>query len=211
MQIYVHRNNQQLGPFTEDELKAQLASGSISLQDHAWWQGQTNWLPLSQTPFATKLAPGLPGVPGPNLGSAGTFPSSEKTSNLALWSLICGISSFLCGITFIPAIILGHMGLSETKKNPTLKGRGMAWAGLILGYGYLVLFIFIIVISVLIALGNQVKGTFKTLNAQAAQSQNSQDDSDSNQSTNSSDQSTNDAPATNSSDSSTNSTPAITP
>ena len=46
MQIYIHRNNEQLGPFTEAEVRAQLASGAISPQDHVWWQGQPGWVPL---------------------------------------------------------------------------------------------------------------------------------------------------------------------
>ena len=206
MQIYVHRNNQQLGPFTEEQLKAQLASGAISLQDHAWWQGQANWIPLGQTPLAATLAPGTPPLPGVVPSVPGVNVPYEKTSNLALWSMICGIAAFVCGIAFLPAIILGHMGLSETKKNPAIKGRGMAIAGLIMGYLYGVFFIAVVVISVLIALGNQVKGTFKQV--QATQTQ---DDSDSNSSTNSAGQSTNSDTPANSSDSNTNSPPTVTP
>src|SRR5260370_8082772 len=46
----------------------------------------------------------------------------------------------LCGIAGIPAIILGHLGLSKIKKsNGQLKGEGLALAGLIMGYFSLVL------------------------------------------------------------------------
>src|SRR5277367_5645124 len=134
MQIYIHRDNQQLGPFTEAEVKAQLASGAISLQDHVWWQGQAGWISLAQSPLATGLPLGTPPIPGAVAAVPGPKTSAEPTSNLALWSMICGISSFFCGLTCIPAIILGHMGLAETRKNPAIKGRGMALAGLILGY-----------------------------------------------------------------------------
>lgn len=206
MQIYIHRNNQQFGPFTEDEIKAQLAAGTISPQDHVWWQGLANWMPLSQSPLVATLAPsatGTPVVPYPNA----TVPT---TSKLAIWALVCGCLSLLLGLlTSIPAIILGHLGLSKIKKNPVLQGRSMALAGLIIGYSItsLMILIPVVAISVLLALGNQVKGTFKTINVQsnAAQMQNSQDNTDNNQTTNSPDQSTN------SPDSSTNSTPTITP
>ena len=201
MQIYVHRNNQQLGPFSEAELQALINTGAVSLQDPVWWQGQATWVPLSQTPLAAKLTPAPAGVGTPAAFNVGV----EKTSNYAIWSLVCGISVFLCGITFIPAIILGHMGLSETSKNPAIKGRGMAIAGLILGYAIGGLWLIsVIAISVLIALGNQVKSTFKTIDdqAKAAQIQNAkQDNTDS-------DSSTNTAPA-NSSDSTTNTPPAV--
>jgi hypothetical protein len=80
MQIYIHRDNQQLGPFTEAEVKAQLASGAISLQDHVWWQGQANWIPLGQSPL---LAPGFTAPPGtPAVPSPGGTP--QPTSQLAI-------------------------------------------------------------------------------------------------------------------------------
>jgi len=207
MQIYVHRNNQQTGPFSEAELQALINTGAVSLQDPVWWQGEANWVPLGQTSLAAKLAPAAPsaGIPHAPALDVGV----QKTSGLAIWSLVCGISSFFLGITFIPAIILGHMGLSEIKKNPNLRGRGMALAGLIIGYAYPVLlaFISIVAISVLIALGNQVKSTFNTIQAQekAAAIQSAHDND-----TNDADQSTNSAPA-NPPDSSTNTPPAVTP
>jgi uncharacterized membrane protein len=206
MQIYVHRDNKQLGPFSETELQELINAGSISLQDPVWWQGQADWVPLAQTSLAAKLtAPALgAAAPPPPAVSAG-----GETSKLALWSMICGIGAFFCGIAFLPAIILGHMGRAEIKKNPSLKGSGMALAGLILGYLYSVVFIAIVVISVLIALGNQVKAVTAQQSARDI-------------STNSTDQSTTSTPAsttdsgTTTTDSgttttSTNATPTVTP
>lgn len=234
MQIYIHRNNQQLGPFTEVEIKAQLASGVTSLQDHVWWEGQANWIPLGQSSLMATLAPASPGpaptVPSPVSGataSAQVNMAAPETSKLAIWALVCGCASLFCSLfASIPAIILGHKGLAEIKKNPAIQGRGMAMAGMILGYVFTTLIVlYIIAIVVLIAMGNDVSNVFKTLNAQlnAAQSTNSADQSATNSDqttnapdqsaptptpamTNSPDQSTNSAPATtNSADSSTNS------
>jgi len=231
MQIYVQHGGQQLGPFTEAELKAQLESGAISAQDHVWWQGQANWIPLSQSQFAPGGAampsiPAMPGAPSP-LPSMPGSPGTPPKSNLALWALVCGCLSLVCSLfASIPAIILGHISLSRIKKNPGMEGHGMALAGLILGYVFTIAlpFISIVAISVLIALGNQVKDVFSTINSQLAiegmtnssdqsssdQSTNSSDSSSTNsdQSTNSSDESTNAAPATSSPDQSTNSAPA---
>lgn len=228
MQIFIHRNNQQLGPFTEAEVKAQLAAGTISLQDHVWWQGQSGWMPLGQSslvnsstspvPASIPATPPLPGVPAP---------TNSPTSNLALWSLICGVCSLLCGLlTAIPAIILGHMGLSEIKKNPALKGHGMALSGLIIGYIVVVLFVVsLTAIIILEALGAQVKDSFKQIDQQlkAAQSSPSPDSSTNSdqpaaltnspdQATNSSDSMTNSPdPNTNNADLSTNSTDTNSP
>lgn len=215
MQIYIHHNNQQIGPFTEAEVKAQLAAGTISPQDHVWWQGQQDWVPLSQTALGGGGTPVIPGASSiPTVSSPGGL-VVQPTSKLAIWALVCGCLSFVFSLfASIPAIILGHMGLKEIKKNPGMQGHGMALAGLILGYAFTLLLpiISIIAISVLIALGNQVKDTFKTIDAQlkAAQSTNSADQSatNSDQTTNAPDQNTPTATPTNSPDQSTNSAPA---
>jgi len=58
-----------------------------------------------------------------------------EISGLAIASLVLGILSFLGGITAIPAVVCGHLSLSCIKKAAgTIGGRGMAIAGLVLGY-----------------------------------------------------------------------------
>src|ERR1035441_9733430 len=97
MQIYIHRNNQQLGPFTEAEIKAQLASRAISLQDHVWWEGQQGWVPLGQSSLMATLAPTSPGS-APMAAPAQVISSKQRTSGLAMASLVTSIvSTLLCG------------------------------------------------------------------------------------------------------------------
>src|ERR1700683_4599266 len=215
MQIYVHRNNQQLGPFTEAEIKAQLAAGSITAQDHVWWQGQEGWVPLAQSPLMATLSSSVPGLatipPGPL--SPGVPPSVAQTAKLAIGPLFWGCLSIICGLfASIPAIVLGHMGRAEIKKNPSLQGSGMALAGVILGYvfsAFFIVYLGVIGVSVLIALGNQVK-TAPSFQLKSDQSSNSdsQPSSNSDQTTNVPDQSAS-APAT-LPDQSTNNAPAST-
>lgn len=210
MQIYIHHNNQQIGPFTEAEIKAQLAAGAISPQDHVWWQGQQDWVPLSQSFLVTgAVTATTPPVPTAPYLSA---PAKGKTSGLAIASLVCGLAGLFCGLLSIAAIICGHMSRSEIKKNPSLQGGGLALSGLILGYVWLPIYISIVSISVLIALGDQVKSTFKTITTETEQSTNSADQSatNSDQTTNAPDQNTPTATPTNSPDQSTNSAPANT-
>jgi hypothetical protein len=234
MSIYVQHDGKQLGPFTEDEIKAQLASGAISPQDHVWWEGQKDWVVLSQTPYGGSITPGATVGPGTAAPYSGGGP--PVTSTLAIWSLVCGCVSLLCGIfASIPAIILGHMGLSEIKKNPALQGRGMAIAGLVLGYIFTTIIVLYIVgvLAFVFLLHNNVKDVFKTITsqiaaAQAEQATNSADQTTPDQTTNAPDQtppaptpattpdqSTNStapsmpaaAPATNAPDSTTNAAP----
>ncbi|HEV7405015.1 MAG TPA: DUF4190 domain-containing protein [Chthoniobacteraceae bacterium] len=58
-------------------------------------------------------------------------------SPLAIWSLVCGILTFLClgPLAGIAAIICGHLALGAIKRSQgTLGGTGLAVAGLVLGY-----------------------------------------------------------------------------
>lgn len=60
-----------------------------------------------------------------------------RTSGLAIASMVCGIVSiFLCQfVGAVPALICGHMALSQINGSPMpMNGRGMAIAGLVLGY-----------------------------------------------------------------------------
>jgi uncharacterized membrane protein YvbJ len=60
--------------------------------------------------------------------------AGERTSGMAVASLVLGIVGFFfLGFLSILAIIFGAIGLSQTGKDPSLKGRGMATAGLVLG------------------------------------------------------------------------------
>lgn len=60
--------------------------------------------------------------------------TGEKTSGMAIAALVMGILGFLFfGLLSILAIIFGGIGISQTNKDPNLKGRGMAVAGLVLG------------------------------------------------------------------------------
>ena len=84
-----------------------------------------------QTALTNAPRSGLsPQIPPSASGSV----APEKTSGLAIASLIFGILFIFFPLS-IPAIVLGHIALSQIKKSSgRLGGRGMAIAGLILGY-----------------------------------------------------------------------------
>jgi hypothetical protein len=65
-----------------------------------------------------------------------------RTAPVAIWSLVLAILSFTCGwlFTAVPAVICGHIARSKIRKSGGgLGGKGIATAGLILGYIALVL------------------------------------------------------------------------
>jgi len=83
-------------------------------------------------------APGTPSA-APGYGYAPLAPA-RPTSGLAITSLICGIAGLALSFFVIPllasivAVITGHMALNQTKRDMSIGGRGIAVAGLVLGY-----------------------------------------------------------------------------
>lgn len=68
-------------------------------------------------------------------------PMRPRTSGLAVASMVMGILGFVlgwlcCGLIFpLLAVVFGHVAYAQINGDPTQwKGRGMAVAGLVLGY-----------------------------------------------------------------------------
>jgi hypothetical protein len=57
----------------------------------------------------------------------------QRTSGFAIASMVLGIV-WIYWVGSILAIIFGHIALSQIRRNPNLRGRGMAIAGVVLGY-----------------------------------------------------------------------------
>jgi hypothetical protein len=83
-----------------------------------------------------------PGQMPPGQVPPGQFPPGQyppggmmpmpKTSAAAVTALVMGLLFCIPGITSLGAVLFGFIGISKTK-NPMVRGRGMAIAGLILG------------------------------------------------------------------------------
>jgi Domain of unknown function (DUF4190) len=69
----------------------------------------------------------------PYQGPYSPYQAAPPTNGMAITSLVCGISSFVVGITFIPAIIFGHIAQRQIRRTGE-QGSSLALAGLILGY-----------------------------------------------------------------------------
>lgn len=63
MNIYIHKDGQQYGPFTLDQLREYVSQGSFSQEDLACYDGQ-NWVAIAQIPgFAQTQPVAAPGQP----------------------------------------------------------------------------------------------------------------------------------------------------
>ena len=90
--------------------------------------------------------------PGPVIQ---TYPvaaaAPPRTSGLAVAALVMGLCNFvpyLDCVTWILALVFGHVALSQMKRDPALQGRGMAIAGLIITYFLLVMGLSFVVLMV---------------------------------------------------------------
>jgi len=50
MEISVNKDGEDLGPFSLEDIQAQLADGSLSLEDYAWFDGCEDWVYVSDVP-----------------------------------------------------------------------------------------------------------------------------------------------------------------
>ena len=91
-----------------------------------------------------------------------------RTDGKATASLVLGLLSLVCGLLAgIPAVILGHISLSNIRKSAgRLKGEGMALAGLIMGYISIVAIPFILIIAA-IAIPNLLRARISANEASA--------------------------------------------
>jgi hypothetical protein len=78
------------------------------------------------------------------------YPAAPPTNGLAIAALVCGVGGFVIGLSFIPAIVCGHLARRQIRQTGE-QGGGLALAGLILGYVGTALFIAVIAVFIVIA------------------------------------------------------------
>ena len=144
MQIHVARDGKELGVYSLEEVNRQLAAGTLRLTDQAWYEGAAGWAALATVPGTSGAAASAttptPPSPAPVVTTTAAVVPQRKTEQLAVLSLIfsiLGLCGFCCGfflMSAIAGIVCGHIALSRIKANPELEGRGLAMAGLVIGY-----------------------------------------------------------------------------
>ena len=110
--------------------------------------------PYGQQQPGAPVQYGQPGSPFNAYGPPAYYGVPPESKGLSIASLCCGIAAFVgLGFFLLPqlaAVILGHMAL---KREPS--GKGMAIAGLVLGYlGIALALLFIVIVAVGLAIGS---------------------------------------------------------
>ena len=74
MNVYVRRDGQQYGPYSIEDARAHLASGSLLPTDHAFFEGMTDWAPLEQV-----LDSAAHQIPATTTTARPAFPSAKPS------------------------------------------------------------------------------------------------------------------------------------
>lgn len=133
---------------TRDWAATQQPFGQQAYDQQQPYGGQAQQ-PYGQPQYGAPAQYGQPGTPFNAYGQPAYYGVPPEPKGLSIASLCCGIAAFVgLGFFLLPqlaAVILGHMAL---KREPS--GKGMAIAGLVLGYLGIAL---ALLVFVLIAVG----------------------------------------------------------
>lgn len=144
MDWYYSKDAAQHGPVALEDLQAKIRSGEVAPDALVWRDGMLDWAAATTVPDLISASPAAPDsavsvYTPPATPLPAQYPliaNARPTSGLAIASLVFGILGFtLCLVPGIIAVICGHMAMGPTHpQTGNLGGRGMAVAGLILGY-----------------------------------------------------------------------------
>jgi len=74
MQIFIHRDGQQYGPYPIERVPGYIASGDLLPSDLAWHDGATDWMPLAQVTGVAPKAPAPKPVAPPQVSHHAWIP-----------------------------------------------------------------------------------------------------------------------------------------
>jgi hypothetical protein len=114
-------------------------------QGEGWWQASDGrWYPPTQAPGP--LPPPPPPGPGPfHQPPYGYGAVATETNGMAIASLVLGLV-WMCGLGSILALVFGYQAKGQIdRSNGTQTGRGLAVAGIVLGWiGVAVLVVYVV-------------------------------------------------------------------
>ena len=143
-------DGKEYGPVSVEQLRQWIADGRVNSRTSMQAVGSTDWKPLGEFPELNAVVP--PPLP-PAAAAPAAVPS--QTCGMAIGSLVLGILGFMsCGVTALPGLILGIVGLNKINKSAgRLGGQGLAISGICVSGIALIILPFIAAGMLLPALG----------------------------------------------------------
>jgi hypothetical protein len=123
-----------------DELRALVIAGMLNESSKVAAVGAQEWVSISSVVPDVASAGAAPVAAARPIAAAAPVTGpvvTTRTEGLAVWSFVLSLIGLWCCflvVLEIPAVICGHLALSRIRRTPQLGGRGLAIAGLIIGY-----------------------------------------------------------------------------
>ena len=133
MQIFIHRDNQQQGPFSVDEINDRLRSGDvIASGTFAWYEGCSGWMTLDRVPgvFMLNTPPTFQPDRQPEIKSdatGGLIPYKNPYALVGYYLSIFSMIPFVGIPLGVAGIICGIVGVRRRNRNPMMRGTAHAW------------------------------------------------------------------------------------
>ena len=136
-------NGQQTGPFSTEQVQDMWRAGMVSAQTLFWRKGESSWQPLGGMVAPQPMEMPYGGYPmsanvPPGYFAPGVVPRyyvAPENCTLAVVSFGLALAGFVFLFTWLPAILLGHVALSQIRRSGgRLLGQGYAVAGLAISY-----------------------------------------------------------------------------
>jgi hypothetical protein len=124
VQIYITKNQQQLGPYSPAEARNRILKGELTGSDLAWHAGLTSWTTLAEVlgSFSSH----------PSLGPIAPRPQLEVTppSGLSITSLVTAIIGAIGWVAvLIVAVLVDKHGHGKDDNDPVLLVLGLLFLG----------------------------------------------------------------------------------
>ncbi len=87
-EIYIHRDGQQLGPYSPNDVANHIKIGDLKRDDLAWCEGCAEWMPLTQIPglkLPSATPPPPPPPPPPQVAASNTPETNALSSDTKDW------------------------------------------------------------------------------------------------------------------------------
>ncbi|MCY2986900.1 MAG: GYF domain-containing protein [Planctomycetota bacterium] len=139
---YAHAGEEH-GPLSFEELQQLASQGQLQFNDVVWTEGMATWIEAFSVNGLFPVGGFAEQSPQPGLGMYRPLDNSQDPTAaagpiapFAVASLVSGVIGVpMCLPSSIVAVVLGHMALRQiAAAQGELGGRGLALAGLILGY-----------------------------------------------------------------------------
>ena len=111
MNIYINRDGKQFGPYTLEDVNAYLASGELSGDDMAWYEGAANWIPLRlmegvQAPATNPHGESSRSLPSDADSSFQMVALAKQRTNLGIAAGLCFLGVPLFDLFFAKALVV---------------------------------------------------------------------------------------------------------